>query len=96
MDTSVICLGRNVGSVPMSAPRWAQFTTDALQLLYKHEAVILNIASGIGYWEGGQEDSFIVSFQGSLEGVRADLPVLAFLYEQEAIGLIVGVSVLVS
>jgi len=97
MNTTVICIGRNVGDQPMADMRWDEFKSDTLMLVIDYGAEVYNFASGTGFWQDQEEDTYIVSFGlDDTSAIEQGLSALARAYDQEAISLIVGESVVVS
>ena len=96
MTTGAITIGRNVGLEPMPDGTWTQFIDEVSALITRCGGVVYIAGYGSGEWDGVAEESAVITF----EGVEADdltdgLVFLAAMYEQDAIALLTGVTVLV-
>ncbi len=96
-EVAVICIGRNIKGGPMDRLRWREFIGEVCTAVQNCRAEVHNTAEGTGYWNGETEDTFVITFSGGdLDQLARDLPLVAFLFEQEAIALIRGAASLVS
>lgn len=104
MKSIVISAGRNVGSDPMPAKEWQRLRSEVARILESVNAqVFTRDAIGFGEWVGDagdivKEESVTYSAavqNGALEKIQRDLQKLAQQFNQDAIALIVGRSVLV-
>ena len=104
MKSIVISAGRNIGPHPMPADRWQDLRSAVARILESSNAEIwTRDAIGFGQWMGDdgtliREES--VTYAGAvhertLEKIQRDLQEVVKQYEQEAIALIVGESLLV-
>lgn len=75
----------------MPPGRWDGFVGDVTAMIECHGGTIINAASGTGYWQGQQEDTFVVTFdEGDEAALSSALGMLAYWYDQEAIALLEG------
>lgn len=95
-------IGRNIEDGPMPADTWESFVNDTRATLAPNVAEWWVDASYDGLWEGTSEDAWVFygPFQADvreedINDLTGKLRDLAALYFQEAIGLMVGDSVLV-
>lgn len=94
-DTQVVTIGRNVGTVPMTAAAWRSFKSEVRRILSRYGNIIQDPLDGhqFGSWEGQVcEDAatFVVLCPSvHSQDARPALRVLAARYRQEAIGFIV-------
>lgn len=106
MFSYTITIGRNVGTEPMSAERWEDFIEDikADMLLFAAESAIhvesVEIHRGKGTWEGVEEDSAKITILTPAQSDNTDilrhyLSETAWLYDQDAIALTIGMSHLI-
>ena len=94
MTGITITIGRNVGDVPMSPTRWADFRAHVGAILDSLRADIWAEATYVGRWDGQAEEAAIwhAGVEGGLDVERLDATLgrLAHAFGQEAIGLTVG------
>ena len=99
-----VTIGRNIGSVPMSARVWQIFqdevTADIMTTL--GSPALLEIRNGQSYWEGVREDSVIVVALYETVPTASELALLRHYltasrnaFDQEAIALALGESELI-
>lgn len=104
MKSIVVSAGRNIGPHPMDAERWQQLRSAVARILESSNAEIwTRDAIGFGQWMGDdgelvREES--VTYAGAvheraLEKIQRDLQEVVKQFEQDAIALIVGESLLV-
>ena len=104
MKSIVVSAGRNIGPHPMPADRWEQLRAAVARILESSNAEIwTRDAIGFGQWMGDdgelvREES--VTYAGAvheraLEKIQRDLQQVVKQFEQDAIALIVGESLLV-
>lgn len=100
MEAVTVTIGRNVGSDPMGPADWQRYVTHT-------RAALLDVVSDLwidtpytGEWEGRTEDAWAfygpVEHTDQLDALRGELGGLAALYGQDAVGLAVGSTELVS
>jgi hypothetical protein len=102
-QTVTVTIGRNVGTEPMSLERWNDFAWKT-RLAFDRIADLWTVGPARGTWEvdgvSVSEDSLFyygpVKDGADLGKLRTDLSILATYYDQEAIGMSVGESELVS
>lgn len=97
--TATVSIGRNIGSKPMSAPRWGTFVHELGTFLTTLADSVFVDTDHVGEWDGVAEEghtwvvlvdpAFIYDFERVLE-------LLAEKYEQDAIALTVGDTTLVT
>lgn len=97
-----VTIGRNIGRVPMALPDWATFSTAVRDRLAWHlEGATVTEHDGTGDWEGVREESVVITAYGAPVTLNAqilltrDLATLARNFEQDAIAVTFGRSVLV-
>jgi hypothetical protein len=104
MKSIVISAGRNIGPQPMDADRWNQLRAAVARVMESSNAQLwTRDAIGYGEWVGDdgtliREESVTYAgavSDGALEKIQRDLQLLAKQFEQDAIALIVGESLLV-
>lgn len=104
MKSIVISAGRNIGPQPMDAERWQQLRAAVARILESSSAEIYTRdAIGFGEWIGDdgtlvREESVTYAgavHDGALEKIQRDLQEVVKQFEQDAIALIVGESLLV-
>lgn len=104
MKSIVISAGRNIGLQPMDADRWNQLRAAVARVMESSNAQLwTRDAIGYGEWVGDdgtliREESVTYAgavSDGALEKIQRDLQLLAKQFEQDAIALIVGESLLV-
>lgn len=88
--TALVCIGRNVGEIPMSTPRWLAFVADLNVMIETNQLVVINRCHGYGYWGDLSEDTYVVTLDATEADLVEGLAELAHRYEQEAIALLVG------
>lgn len=99
LKTASVTLGRNVAGVPVSVDEWKRRERSLEDLVRTHTETVYTVAEGFGEWDGQREESFIIVFaidEGMLKVLRLVVRVLATLWDQEAIALVVGETDLVS
>lgn len=103
MYVITVTIGRNVGDTPMSVARWSEYRSDVAALLRRLAASGINptfeFHNGYGEWHGVAEDSHKATLMlnhaladDDIAWLRRDLADLAWLYDQDAIALTIGVS----
>lgn len=93
----LISIGRNIREVPMSQVDWVSYVVEVQEVIVAAGGVVHGSTFGSGEWDGITEESAYILFSGAeLQKLEADLPVVAAMYRQEAIGLLMGVLQLVS
>lgn len=99
MKSVTVTIGRNIGSEPMTTDSWLDFVDETSFVLRGYLKEVWTEALYAGRWDA-PEDSFIV--YGPIRDdvyvneLRNELSILASRFSQEAIGLSVGESELVS
>lgn len=93
-----ITIGRNIGTTPMGATKWAQFRADITQAISNHATIDGKIFAsppptlghtGYGVWAGESEQAqaiIILADDVNQPALRHDLAKLAQKYGQDAIG----------
>lgn len=86
-----ITIGRNIGTTPMGATKWAQFGADITQAISNHATIDGQIfaGSGAGVWAGESEQAqaiIVLADEVNQPALRQDLASLAKKYQQDAIG----------
>lgn len=105
MYVITVTIGRNVGETPMSDASWAEYRSDVAALLDDLATFVVNptfeFHNGYGEWHGVAEDSHKATLmsthefdQSDISWLRRSLSHLCRKYEQDAIALTVGTSVL--
>ena len=94
MEYVQVNIGRNVGDEPMSSELWNDFVTAASNVIADCSDIkSIETHFGVGYWEGGMEDSCHVSALASfvdVDTLREQLGYVAAEFGQDAVALIVG------
>jgi len=107
MFSYTITIGRNQSSTnePMSTEDWNKFQNHLKEYLetFMLTADRLEIHEGIGEWNGISEESVkftlltnIALLDWAIDDIKYELGTLAAVYDQEAIALTIGESILVS
>lgn len=99
LKTVSVTLGRNVAGVPVSVDEWKRRERSLEAVVRFYAETVHTVAEGLGEWDGQREESFIIVFaidEGRLEVLRPAIGVLAILWDQDAIALVVGETELVS
>ena len=94
--TITVTIGRNIGSSPMDSKKWWNFQHSTLKICEIGKVYFAG-SSDNGKWEGITEDNFNVVFSvvaGNIPQVKDELTKLKVEYEQDAIALTTGVTVL--
>ncbi len=83
-----ITIGRNVGSRPMTPNQWNTFKSEVEGMFTQ---LYVNVSS-IGEWGGVKEESqvYVGECECGVEYLELKLAMLASMYEQDAIGLLVN------
>lgn len=86
-----ITIGRNIGTTPMGATKWAQFGADITQAISNYAIIDGQIfaGSGAGVWAGESEQAqaiIVLADEVNQPALRQDLASLAKKYGQYAIG----------
>lgn len=95
-------IGRNIGDKPMYSDKWENFKRELRQVMKEfaqREWEFTQELSGTGEWDGISEENyrFEMYFQTgaethNIEGLKAILKTLAWLYQQDGIALLTGES----
>lgn len=94
---ATVSIGRNIGKHPMSATEWDRFKADIMDLIDIAEADIHFTGEGLGIYKGATEPSFTVTFtttQEHIGKIKELLGVIAYRYNQEAIAMTTGRTIL--
>jgi hypothetical protein len=97
METAVVVIGRCDGEAELEYLRWQFFISDLIELVKRAGGQIYTQVQGVGYADGGTEDSCVISFgKANLSAVRHGIARLAYEYDRDCIALIIGTCELVS
>lgn len=95
-------IGRNIGTEPMSSRDWSRFLNDVGDTI-RMQGEYPEVHFGTGSWEGIREESAHLTFYrdampepDSLLTMTDRLATLAGQYGQDAIGLVVSQSLLIT
>lgn len=97
---TVVTIGRNVGSDPLSREDWERFVSSVVRTVRDASSAVYFVGYGRGIWEGATEDAFTIVTDdirsADRERFRLRLSALAHKYRQDAIAVTSAPTELVS